>query len=71
MSSQTPPPEPIVPAYHIRILSDDQLEQFKSSTFEILETPESTAPQSGRKKFMQNMAPRSILRPRLLSFHQI
>ncbi len=37
MSSQTPPPEPIVPAYHIRILSDDQLEQFKSSTFEILE----------------------------------
>jgi trimethylamine--corrinoid protein Co-methyltransferase len=37
MSSQTPPLEPIEPAYHIRILSDAQLEQFKSSTLQILE----------------------------------
>jgi len=37
MFSQTPPLEPIEPAYHIRILSDAQLEQFKSSTLQILE----------------------------------
>ncbi len=36
MYSETPPIDPIVPAYHIRILSDEQLEQFKSGTFEIL-----------------------------------
>ena len=37
MYSETPPIEPITPAYHIRILSDEQLEQFKTNTFEILE----------------------------------
>jgi trimethylamine--corrinoid protein Co-methyltransferase len=37
MSSPTPSLEPIEPAYQIRILSDAQLEQFKSSTLEILE----------------------------------
>jgi trimethylamine--corrinoid protein Co-methyltransferase len=37
MTSQTPPIKPIAPAYHIRILSDAQLDQFKSSTFEILD----------------------------------
>ena len=37
MYSETPPIEPIKPAYRIRILSDEQLEQFKSNTFEILE----------------------------------
>jgi trimethylamine--corrinoid protein Co-methyltransferase len=38
MHTKTPPIEPIVPAYRIRILSDEQLDQFKSATFEILET---------------------------------
>ena len=37
MTSQTPPIEPIVPAYHIQILSAEQLEKFKSNTFTILE----------------------------------
>jgi len=37
MYNKTPPIDPIIPAYHIRILSDEQLEQFKSNTFEILE----------------------------------
>ena len=37
MFSQTPPIEPIVPAYRVRILSDEQLEKFKSNTFIILE----------------------------------
>jgi trimethylamine--corrinoid protein Co-methyltransferase len=37
MSSETPKLEPIVPAYHLRILSDEQLEQLKSATLEILE----------------------------------
>jgi trimethylamine--corrinoid protein Co-methyltransferase len=37
MVSQTPQIEPIIPAYHIRILSDEQLEKFKSNTFKILE----------------------------------
>lgn len=37
MLSETPPIAPIAPAYRIRILSDEQLEQFKSNTFEILE----------------------------------
>jgi len=37
MISQTPPIEPIVPAYRVRILSDEQLETFKSNTFTILE----------------------------------
>jgi len=35
--SPTPPLQPIVPAYHVRILSDEQLAQFKSATLEILE----------------------------------
>ena len=38
MYSQTPPIEPIVPAHHLRLLSDQQLDQFKAGTFEILET---------------------------------
>ncbi|MFC2063514.1 trimethylamine methyltransferase family protein [Chloroflexota bacterium] len=37
MFSETPPIQPIIPAYHIRILGDEQLERFKSNTFEILE----------------------------------
>ncbi|MBL7062775.1 MAG: trimethylamine methyltransferase family protein [Anaerolineae bacterium] len=37
MHSETPPLQPIVPAYHLRILSDEQLEHFKSGTLEILE----------------------------------
>ncbi len=36
MVSQTPQIEPIVPAYRVRILSDEQLEKFKSNTFTIL-----------------------------------
>jgi trimethylamine--corrinoid protein Co-methyltransferase len=32
----TPPLQPITPAYHLRILSDDQLSQMKSATLEIL-----------------------------------
>jgi len=37
MSTKTPPIEPIVPAYNLRLLDDEQLEQFQSGTFEILE----------------------------------
>ncbi|MBC8505971.1 MAG: trimethylamine methyltransferase family protein [Anaerolineales bacterium] len=37
MANTTPAIEPIVPAYRIRILSDDQLEKFKTNTFEILQ----------------------------------
>ena len=37
MFTQTPPIDPIAPAYHVRILTDRQLEQFKAATFEILE----------------------------------
>ncbi len=37
MFSETPPIEPIVPAYHLRLLSDEQLKQFRSGTFAILE----------------------------------
>jgi len=37
MFTATPPIEPIVPAYSLRLLDDKQLEQFKSGTFEILE----------------------------------
>ena len=37
MVSQTPQIEPIVPTYRIRILSDEQLDKFKSNTFKILE----------------------------------
>jgi trimethylamine--corrinoid protein Co-methyltransferase len=37
MFSQTPQIEPIVPGYRIRILNDEQLEDFKSNTFKILE----------------------------------
>jgi len=33
----TPPLQPIIPAYHVRILVDEQLAQFKSATLEILE----------------------------------
>ncbi len=36
MTSKTPALDPIVPAYHIRILNDEQLALFKSNTFEIL-----------------------------------
>lgn len=35
--SPTPPLQPIVPAYHVRILSDEQLQAFRSATFEILD----------------------------------
>ena len=37
MHSETPELQPIVPAYHLRILGDEQLEQLKSATLEILE----------------------------------
>ncbi len=37
MPSETPPIQPIVPSYHLRILSDEQLKRFQSATFEILE----------------------------------
>jgi trimethylamine:corrinoid methyltransferase-like protein len=37
MHSETPLLEPIVPAYHLQILSDEQLAQLKSATLEILE----------------------------------
>jgi trimethylamine--corrinoid protein Co-methyltransferase len=36
MSSETPPLQPITPAYHLRILTDEQLGQMKSATLEIL-----------------------------------
>lgn len=35
--SKTPELEPITPSYHLRILSDEQLEQLKSATLRILE----------------------------------
>ena len=35
--SETPQLQPITPAYHLRILSDEQLGQFKSATLEILQ----------------------------------
>lgn len=35
--SETPPLQPIKPAYHLRILNDDQLRTLKSSTLEILQ----------------------------------
>jgi trimethylamine--corrinoid protein Co-methyltransferase len=37
MHSETPQLQPIVPSYHLRILTDEQLEQLKSATLEILE----------------------------------
>ncbi|MGD8489702.1 MAG: trimethylamine methyltransferase family protein, partial [Anaerolineae bacterium] len=37
MHSQTPELQPIVPSYHLRILSNEQLEQLRSATLEILE----------------------------------
>jgi trimethylamine--corrinoid protein Co-methyltransferase len=37
MYSQTPELHPIVPSYHLRILSDEQLDQLQSATLEILE----------------------------------
>jgi trimethylamine--corrinoid protein Co-methyltransferase len=37
MPDKTPDLQPIVPAYHLRILSDEQLAQLKGATLEILE----------------------------------
>ena len=37
MSNPTPPIQPLVPSYNIRILSDEKLAQFRSGTFQILE----------------------------------
>jgi trimethylamine--corrinoid protein Co-methyltransferase len=37
MVSETPPLRPIVPAYHVRILDDDQLDTLQAATLEILE----------------------------------
>jgi trimethylamine--corrinoid protein Co-methyltransferase len=37
MHSETPSLEPIVPAYRLRVLTDEQLEQLKLGTLEILE----------------------------------
>jgi len=36
--SETPQLQPIVPAYHLRILSDEQLADFKAATLELLDT---------------------------------
>jgi trimethylamine--corrinoid protein Co-methyltransferase len=36
--SQTPQLQPIVPAYHLRILSNEQLADFKAATLELLDT---------------------------------
>ena len=38
MHSETPQLQPIVPAYHLRILSDEQLADFKAATLELLDT---------------------------------
>jgi trimethylamine--corrinoid protein Co-methyltransferase len=35
--SPTPNLQPIVPSYHLRILTDEQLKRFQSATLEILE----------------------------------
>ncbi len=35
-ADETPPLQPIVPGYHLRILGDDQLRQLRSATLEIL-----------------------------------
>jgi len=37
MPSEIHPIQPLVPSYHLRILSDEQLKRFQSATFEILE----------------------------------
>ena len=37
MDSETPPLQPIVPAYHVRILDDAQLDTLQAATLEILE----------------------------------
>jgi len=37
MTSETPPLQPIIPAYHVNILEDTQLDQLQSATLEILE----------------------------------
>ena len=37
MPGETPALQPITPQYHLRILSDKQLADFKSATLEILE----------------------------------
>jgi trimethylamine--corrinoid protein Co-methyltransferase len=37
MASETPSLQPIVPAYHVKILEDEQLDQLQSATLEILE----------------------------------
>ena len=37
MASETPALQPITPAYHVRILEDEQLDQLQSATLEILE----------------------------------
>ena len=37
MHSETPKLQPIVPTYHLRILTDEQLAQLKSATLELLE----------------------------------
>jgi trimethylamine--corrinoid protein Co-methyltransferase len=37
MTSETPTLQPIVPAYHVNILEDEQLDQLQSATLEILE----------------------------------
>jgi trimethylamine--corrinoid protein Co-methyltransferase len=37
MTSETPPLQPIVPSYHVKILEDEQLDQLQAATLEILE----------------------------------
>ncbi len=37
MVCETPPLQPIIPSYHVKILEDEQLDQLQSATLEILE----------------------------------
>jgi trimethylamine--corrinoid protein Co-methyltransferase len=37
LTSETPKLQPIVPAYHVRLLTDEQLDRFKSATLTILD----------------------------------
>ncbi len=58
MAPETPPLQPIVPAYHLRILSDAQLDQLQSATLEILEQTGVHCPQKKPWTSMRNMAGR-------------
>jgi trimethylamine:corrinoid methyltransferase-like protein len=61
MHSETPKLQPISPAFHLRILSDEQLEQLRSATFEILEE---VGIQKRRWRSMPSTGRRWILKPK-------